>query len=349
MANVAQIESATVDSIAPGGGPSPLRGRTRERIQSLLISLFAILALLLFLSRFRDGHALDEAQAELQREVGRLSVQNARLTDSLARLAEIAASPASKPILDRASAENSGATVPSAESGPADAIDLARPRTDLSKLYAQIGVDDLPRPLELPVLSNEEWDELQEAFRSLPPLREEVLLRGDPDAVLADAAWNPDGAGVVGRKNTWRSNRLVRDYRFYARVAPVERLETLIRPLLPLMRSSGAYVKIQPGDPEPPLPEEVSVTHGVLDKATGRFEWYFFWPSEHVDIYHSRHGVARATARDVRYGVGTNQWCQLVGVFGETRRRRRQRGPATRFARPPFGFRCRLPSSSSAP
>ena len=254
------------------------------RSQYMLISLFAILTLLLFLSRIRDGHARNEAHAELEREVGRLAVQNARLTDSLARLAEIATSHASQ-TLDRTSTDSQGVTPPAAGSSSADAIDIARPRTDLPKLYAEIGVDDLPRPLEIPLMSEDEWQELSEAFRSLPPLREEVLLRGDPAAVLADAAWNPDDRELPGEEYL-ALERLVRDYRFFARVAPVERLETLIRPLLPLMRANGAFVEFQNGDPEPPVPDGVSVTHGVLDKGSGRFEWYFFWPSEHADIYH---------------------------------------------------------------
>jgi hypothetical protein len=120
---------------------------------------------------------------------------------------------------------------------------------------------------------------------TLPPeLHGEVLFSGDVDQVLTSNVWNPSGRPVGAEERTELS-RLLADYRYFARLSKVERLNLLIKPQLDRLREAGAYVEF-PDREAPPVPEGVRIAHVESSDKSGFKRVYCFPAEDYPDIAH---------------------------------------------------------------
>ena len=135
----------------------------------------------------------------------------------------------------------------------------------------------------IPFLNEEERSALHETRMEMPAdISQDILLRGDVDSVLADPLWNPNGHELdpVGRA---KLAGLLKDFRFFARISPDERLRRVIVPETDHLRTVGAYQEY-PAGTAPPVIEGVKISHAEPSRP-GFSRIYYLHEEDYPELY----------------------------------------------------------------
>jgi hypothetical protein len=146
--------------------------------------------------------------------------------------------------------------------------------------------DERSELLSMALLSPEDWAHLKDLRSRMPPiLREDLLLGGDVSALLADGGWNPRRRALESDEKE-ELQRLMEEYRFFARTAPYERGAELAREAR-RMREAGAYVDLQL-DADAHVP---GLTVSFGERPPDRPEIkriFYFSPEDYPHLYHEQ-------------------------------------------------------------
>lgn len=251
---------------------------------TLLMSALVFTCLCLVISNaFLSGTLDQEAFAgkiqgvvhRLERRSDRLSAEAARLERQLAVLKRISQRLKALQIQSRSEPETS-------HEGAASQSEVDE---KLEELLSQYVGEERPEPAQIPRLSSSEWKALVRERTAIPhELRGEHLLVGDLDALLSDPLWNPTGYEPSVEERA-ELNSLLKRYRYYARISPLERYERYVKPEIEFLRDAGAYVEYPEGE-EPPAMEGVHVSHGEKSDREGMNRIYYFYPEDYPELAH---------------------------------------------------------------
>lgn len=150
---------------------------------------------------------------------------------------------------------------------------------------ATIGDYQVPDLSQIADLTPEEKDYLDSLRSEMPKtLGEGLLLQGDVDALLQDPGWNPSGSVLTDEERT-ALEKLLKDYRFFARKVMEHRVKDLQRPEVDRLRAIGAYVENAVNEQPVPIPD-VSISHGeVSPENPDRRRIYYFPPQDYPELY----------------------------------------------------------------
>jgi hypothetical protein len=220
------------------------------------------------LKNLRDSRTL-AALETISRERGRFAIERARLVGHTARLEECI-----RALGERGANRNPG-TAPASEATS----------FDLQSRYPELDLSRRPVPSEIPGMEPAEIEEVLHRRKSLPPgLNSGLLLSGDVDHVLANSAWNPQGRNLT-QAERMELSQLLGNYRYYARLSPVERYETYVKPEVPRLRAAEAYVEYAKGE-GPPIAEGARISHAEPSERPGTKRIYYFHPDDYPDLAH---------------------------------------------------------------
>ena len=142
-----------------------------------------------------------------------------------------------------------------------------------------------PIPAEMERLSEGALQDIR-AYRDTMPLRLNVHLvdSGDVESLLEDPTWNPDGR-TVDQAARDELARIMSEYRYFSRIAPLERVAQGIKPVLPSLRAAGRYLEY-PMTEAPPAIEGVAISHAETSDTPGYYRIYYFVRQDYPELYH---------------------------------------------------------------
>ncbi len=227
-----------------------------------------------------EGRPAAEAQELLRKEAGLLSMERAQLSLKIGVLSDLAVSLKELRL--------PGGVLPQGHDPQP-----SPPHEDVRKALELAGIEEKPDVLAIPLMTDEERQEISEASRTLPALSEAPLRSLDLVALLADEAWNPRGR-ELSPEERGQAMKLMQDYHFFSRISTMERFRSMMGPELPRLREQGAFVEYDPNDGELPF-DGFTIDHTEI-LAKDKFRMYFFPQDQYPDLYHHRQ-VSREQAQ----------------------------------------------------
>jgi hypothetical protein len=156
---------------------------------------------------------------------------------------------------------------------------------DTNQALAQLA--SRPAVHEIPILDKHDYDALVSRRQQMPrALLDTALLSGDIDSVLLDPSWNPSGRDLDDQERLELAVAM-KDYLFFARLSPMDRVKKQIVPLLDGMREQGAYVEYH-ADEAPPQMEGAEITHSEATTDRQSHRLYVFRKDEYPEMHHAQ-------------------------------------------------------------
>ncbi len=144
-----------------------------------------------------------------------------------------------------------------------------------------------PAVRDVPILSEEEYEALRNRRRRIPrDISDAPLLQGDIESLLSDPEWNPSGRSLTTDERLELSVR-AKEYLFYSRLSPSERLVDEILPLVSQMRERGQYIEFPLGE-APPTIDGVRISHAELSEDGKVQRLFVFRREDHPEMYHAQ-------------------------------------------------------------
>jgi hypothetical protein len=252
---------------------------------SLVLALLALNLFLLVtngmlseaLRKAKGFESRRETETEVLRtETKRLEALRARLEDKLHRMA-----PDGQAVpIERAQAPTPAASGADVEAGE-----------DAGAAF------DKPDLLAIPLMTPAEKEYIQGLRSEMPPILSEAgLLSGDIDDLLQDKDWNPRGRSLSPKEKE-ELIRLGREYHFFARLAPYERVQKEILPEVSRMKETGGYVDL-PVDADAHIPG-VTISHGEMPQDKPGFMRIYYFHSEDYPLLYHKQKVEKERALEV--------------------------------------------------
>jgi len=214
-----------------------------------------------------------ETRAEIAGELSRLAGERARLASEVEKLQEVLRGMGEARSVDGSAVSTETAT------------DAGNEDPELASLFADFADSERPDPASIPRLTPEAMNDMIKQRMDLPrDMAGEVLLAGDVDAVLENRQWNPTGRSLEGEERA-KLEGLLKRYRYFARLSPIERFKKYVEPQVPLLREAGAFIEY-PANEGPPAIEGVYVSHAETSDRAGMLRLYYFYPEDYPQLAH---------------------------------------------------------------
>ena len=231
--------------------------------------IFTVLLLLLNAATIGSHTYLVHSVQEWTRQRQALDVQTKNDLDSLFKQrAEVAALMSS---LARQTNTHPKPAVPSGnEAGVLDAR-AGEEQFEIDTLWRKAALDSFhqrPNQATIPKLNPEELQALREMRETMPPvLNDGVLIQGDVASVLENSEWNPQ-KHELSADDRLELARLLSDYRYFARLSIMERVQGGVLPEIKRLRDAGAFLEYPQGE-GPPVVDGVTISHGESSDRPG--------------------------------------------------------------------------------